>query len=45
MVVANHGSNNAVVFKIEGKTGMLTQQGAPVGVPYPFSPRFLTTGR
>jgi 6-phosphogluconolactonase len=45
MVVANHGSNNAVVFKIEGKTGMLTQQGAPVGVPYPFSPRFLTIGK
>jgi 6-phosphogluconolactonase len=45
MVVANHGSNNAVVFKVDGKTGMLTQQGAPVGVPYPFSPRFVTIGK
>jgi 6-phosphogluconolactonase len=41
MVVTNHGSNNAVVFKIDKKTGALTQQGAPVSVPYPFSPRFV----
>jgi 6-phosphogluconolactonase len=40
MLVANHRSNNAVVFKIDPKTGMLTRQGAPVDVPYPFSPRF-----
>jgi 6-phosphogluconolactonase len=45
MVVTNHGSNNAVVFKIDRETGMLTRQGSPVGVPYPFSPRFLTAGR
>ena len=45
MVVANHGSDNAVVFKISRKTGVLTQQGSPVDVPYPFSPRFLTIGR
>jgi 6-phosphogluconolactonase len=45
MIVTNHGSNNAVVFKIELATGMLTQQGLPVDVPYPFSPRFLTSGR
>jgi 6-phosphogluconolactonase len=38
MVVTNHGSNNAVVFKINQKTGLLTQQGTPVSVPYPFSP-------
>jgi 6-phosphogluconolactonase len=41
MVVANHGSNNAVVFKIDQKVGTLSQQGAPVKVPYPFSPRFV----
>jgi len=41
MVVTNHGSNNAVVFKVDRKTGTLTQQGAPVAVPYPFSPRFV----
>jgi 6-phosphogluconolactonase len=41
MVVTNHGSNNAVVFKIDKKTGALTQQGAPVSVPYPFSPRIV----
>jgi 6-phosphogluconolactonase len=40
MVVTNHGSNSAVVFKIDRKLGKLTQQGMPVGVPYPFSPRF-----
>lgn len=42
MLVANHGSNSAVVFRIDRRTGMLTQQGAPVDVPYPFSPRFVT---
>ena len=43
MVVTNHGSNNAVVFKIDRKSGKLTQQGASVDVPYPFSPRFVTS--
>jgi 6-phosphogluconolactonase len=45
MVVANHGSNNAVVFRIDKKMGTLTQQGAPVSVPYPFSPRFVRAGK
>jgi 6-phosphogluconolactonase len=45
MVVANHGSNNAVVFKIDKKAGTLTQQGTPVSVPYPFSPRFISDGK
>jgi 6-phosphogluconolactonase len=45
MVVTNHGSNNAVVFKIDRKMGTLTQQGAPVSVPFPFSPRFVVDGK
>jgi 6-phosphogluconolactonase len=45
MIVTNHGSNNAVVFKIDGATGMLTQQGQPVDEPYPFSPRFVSVGK
>jgi 6-phosphogluconolactonase len=45
MVVTNHGSNNAVVFKIDRKLGTLSQQGAPVMVPYPFSPRFVMAGK
>jgi 6-phosphogluconolactonase len=45
MIVTNHGSNNAVVFKIDQKMGTLTQQGAPVSVPYPFSPRFVGDGK
>lgn len=43
MLVTNHGSNNAVVFKIDRNSGKLTQQGDPVDVPYPFSPRFVTS--
>jgi 6-phosphogluconolactonase len=43
MLVTNHGSNNAVVFKIDRNSGKLTQQGEPVDVPYPFSPRFVTS--
>ena len=35
MIVANHGSNNSVVFKIDKKTWMLTRQGVPVDVLYP----------
>jgi 6-phosphogluconolactonase len=42
MVVTNHGSNNAQVFRIDKNTGMLTPVGAPVSVPYPFSPRFVS---
>jgi 6-phosphogluconolactonase len=45
MIVANHGSNNAVVFRIDQEMGTLTQQGAPVTVPYPFSPRFVGDGK
>jgi 6-phosphogluconolactonase len=42
LLVANHGSNNALVFRIDKKAGTLTPVGAPVSVPYPFSPRFLS---
>jgi 6-phosphogluconolactonase len=45
IIVTNHGSNNAVVFEVDRKTGMLTQQGQPVAVPYPFSPRFVASGK
>jgi 6-phosphogluconolactonase len=40
LLVANHGSNNALVYRIDKKTGTLKPVGAPVSVPYPFSPRF-----
>jgi 6-phosphogluconolactonase (cycloisomerase 2 family) len=39
--VTNHGSNTAQVFRIDKKAGTLTPVGAPVSVPYPFSPRFI----
>ena len=45
MVVTNHGSNNAQIFRIDKKTGMLTPVGAPVSVPYPFSPRFVAAAK
>ena len=45
MVVTNHGSNNAQVFRIDKKTGTLTPVGAPVSVPYPFSPRFVAAAK
>jgi len=45
LLVTNHDSNNAVVFKIDGATGKLTQQGDPVPVTYPFCPRFLPVGK
>jgi 6-phosphogluconolactonase len=45
MVVTNHGSNNAQVFRIDKKAGTLTPVGAPVSVPYPFSPRFAATAK
>jgi 6-phosphogluconolactonase len=41
MIVANQESNNAQVLRIDRDTGMLTPVGAPVSVPYPFSPRFV----
>jgi 6-phosphogluconolactonase len=43
MVVTNHGSNNAQIFRIDNKSGTLTPAGAPVSVPYPFSPRFVAS--
>ncbi len=45
MVVTNHDSDNAVVFKIDAATGKLSQQGEPVAVTYPFCPRFLMVGK
>ncbi|MGA2438008.1 MAG: lactonase family protein [Acidobacteriaceae bacterium] len=45
MVVTNHGSNNAQVFRIDKKAGTLTPVGAPVSVPYPFSPRFVAAAK
>ena len=41
MLVTNHGSDVAVVFRIDPATGKLTPVGKPVSVPYPFCPRFL----
>jgi len=41
MIVTNHGTNTAQVFRIDRKAGTLTPAGAPVSVPYPFSPRFV----
>jgi 6-phosphogluconolactonase len=45
MIVANQESNNAQVLRIDRKSGMLTPVGAPVSVPYPFSPRFVAVAR
>ena len=42
LVCTNHGSDNAVVFRVDGDTGMLTPHGEPVSVPQPFCERFLT---
>ena len=44
IVATNHDSNNAVVFAIDQETGRLTQKGEPVGVTYPFCPRFWKAG-
>jgi 6-phosphogluconolactonase len=41
LLVTNHNSNNAVVFRVDATTGRLTQVGLPVEVPYPFCERFL----
>ena len=41
MIVANHDSDNAVVFRVDGSTGRLTPTGQPVAVPFPFCERFL----
>jgi 6-phosphogluconolactonase len=45
MVVTNHGSNNAQIFRIDKKAGTLTPVGVPVSVPYPFSPRFVAAAK
>ncbi len=45
MVVTNHGSNNAQIFRIDKQAGTLTPVGAPVSVPYPFSPRFVAAAK
>jgi 6-phosphogluconolactonase len=41
MIVTNHGSDCAVVFKINEATGKLVQIGDPVPVTFPFCPRFV----
>ena len=41
ILCSNHGSDNAVVFRVDESTGKLTQTGPPVSVPYPFCERFL----
>jgi len=41
ILCSNHGSDNAVVFRVDETTGKLTQTGPPVSVPYPFCERFL----
>jgi 6-phosphogluconolactonase len=41
MIVTNHNSDNAVVFKVDPSTGHLTPNGEPVFVTYPFCVRFL----
>jgi 6-phosphogluconolactonase len=45
LLVTNHGSNNAVVYRIDKRAGTLTQVGEPVSVPYPFSPRFVVAAK
>ena len=41
LLVTNHDSDNAMVFRIDQQTGKLTPAGAPVDVPSPYCPRFL----
>jgi 6-phosphogluconolactonase len=41
LLVSNHDSNNAVVFRVDDRPGRLTQTGEPVEVPNPFCLRFL----
>jgi 6-phosphogluconolactonase len=45
MVVSNHDSDNAVVFRIAAETGRLTPVGDPVSLPTPFGTRFLPPAR
>ena len=41
LLVTNHGSDSAMVFRIDQQTGKLTPAGQPVDVPSPYCPRFL----
>jgi 6-phosphogluconolactonase (cycloisomerase 2 family) len=42
LLLLNHDSDNAIVFRVEEGTGLLTQTGTPVQVPNPFCARFLS---
>lgn len=44
LLVTNQDSSNAVVFRINLQSGILTQVGEPVYVPSPFCERFLPIG-
>ena len=41
LIVTNHNSDNAMVFKVDDKSGHLTPVGNPVPIAYPFCIRFL----
>ncbi len=41
IIVGNHDSDNAVVFRVDDRTGKLTQNGPPIKVPNPFCEQFL----
>jgi len=41
LIVTNHNSDNAMVFKVDDKSGHLTPVGSPVPTAYPFCIRFL----
>ncbi|MCX6238746.1 MAG: lactonase family protein [Bacteroidia bacterium] len=41
LIVTNHGSDNAMVFKVDDKSGHLIPVGEPVPIVYPFGIRFL----
>jgi 6-phosphogluconolactonase len=41
LVAANHDGNNAVVFRVDDRTGILTLAGPPVFMQHPFGMRFL----
>jgi 6-phosphogluconolactonase len=42
LIVTNHNSDNAMVFKVDEKSGHLTPTGNPVSIVYPFCIRFLS---
>ena len=41
LIVTNHNSDNAMVFKVDERSGHLTPVGNPVPIVYPFCIRFL----